>query len=293
MKSFYFTIKSCFFLLLFVLVQPDISHSQTISVTKDISLENIPNESFETPPSNDWVLSGFAGIAPNNHPSNPNPDTPFGDYFLYLSNSGSASQQLTLAKDGCYRVKIWAAQFDAPGNKMTFRIWIDNKEMAEITPGRIYYEEYQSVAFKLSAGAHVIKIEAIASTQIVLLDNVQLENIPCWSDHATWSTNAVPQMTDDAIVPNDKSVVLDINGEITQLDVEGEFLAANNSPLTFDAERIFIKGDDGIWEWGHEATPYEYDGTITLRGYFAQSQTFPDPGSAFLVAKRRCRLGNR
>jgi len=290
MKSFQSYLCFLLFIFCFLLASSDYVHSQQISVVKDIALETIPDESFELTIPNDWIYSGVAGVASNNNPNNPNPDTPFGDSLLFLKNMGSATQTVRLAKDGCYRIKIWAAQLNVPDNEMTFRILINDEEVAEITPDSIVYEEYQSVAIKLKKGYHNLKLEAISLPQIILLDNVQMENIPCWSDTLTWSTNTVPSITDDAIVNNDKSVVLDVDGAITQIDVEGEFLAANNCSLAFDAERILIKNSTGFWQWGQEHTPYENVGIITLRGDFAQSQVFPTPGSAFLAAMNGAKI---
>ena len=285
------TLFRCSLFLLWLFSFP-LQAQQNCSVTASISYENVTNPSFENTPVG-WAFGNIAGVADNSNPAlNGNPDTPFGNKLMYMRGASSAAQFVTTTSDGCFRIKLWGAQYANNVADQTAYIFINGIEMAQFTPVDINYNPYYSVAFTLPAGTHSLILATDVGSDIVLLDNVEFERLPCWSDPNTWSCNTgtTPGTSATVQVPMDKVVVLDEDAMVTEITINGQFLAANNLPLELNAERIMVMGGSALWEWGHENTPYEKRGLITLRGDISQVNVHPDMGSGFIGAMMGAQL---
>ena len=247
---------SCFLLLLLFTYSSKVQ-AQINVMTGSTTYENILQASFENPAL--WTFNGAANAVNN-------PNAPTGNKVLYIRGQGAASQTITLANKGCFRFDIQAAQGSAIGVN-GFRIWVDTLEVLEVEPASTSFAQYYSVAFTLPAGTHTIKIEGIISTAFaVLLDDIQLANLPCWSDPNIWSQNNLPDTRDTAMVASDKIVVLDTNGVCRALHSMGQVLAANNRSVSLLADMIMLMKENALMEWGQVNTPYKENGVITLSG---------------------------
>ncbi|MEM1323846.1 MAG: G8 domain-containing protein [Bacteroidota bacterium] len=224
----------------------------------------IPGNSFEVP--GHWTLGIGAQLQQRG-------TAPAGIQVLSLRGAAVSLQVLHLSNDGCYRFDIMAAQ-EAAGQSNGFRIRIDGTEVLEATPADTLFEHFHSVAFTLSAGTHTINISGInTTTHEVLLDDLHLDKLPCWSKAGNWSQGSVPDLNDIAVIEANDAVVLDTAGISHTIRSFGELLAANNLNLSLEAEMIMIKNDSARMEWGQANTPYEQNGVITLRGNILAADT--------------------
>jgi len=265
-------VASCFLLLL-LLTHSSKVHAQINAMTGAVTYENILQPSFENPAP--WTFSGAAGALNN-------PNAPSGNKVLYIRGQSSASQSITISGKGCFRFDIQAAQAGSTGNN-GFRIWIDTLEVLEIQPPGTGFAQHYSVAFTLEPGTHTIKIEGVVSTAFaVLLDDIQLARLPCWSDQNIWSQGSVPDNADTVMVADDKFLVLDTIATCHSLRSMGQVLAANNLPLSLDANIIMLMKENALMEWGQVNTPYEENGVITLKGNIGLAQA--DLQTAALMA---------
>ncbi len=270
-------------ILLMVWLQTTNLSAQLHTLTGNITAKNIPESSFENPGTTVWTFTGVAGIANNSIPQlSNNPPTPFGNHQAYIVDQGAISQSINVAADSCFRLSIYAARYASPGNTPLFGILVDGELAKLISVDAIDYNQHISVALALDAGTHLISIQGVNG--IVLVDNIQMENIPCWSDSSAWNPVGVPTALEDALIPATKTVVLDGDAIVREATINGSFLAANNRAHTFGAERVMVMGAQALWEWGHEDTPYLERGVITLRGDISQETVHPDMGSGFIGA---------
>ena len=228
-----------------------------------ITLENINEPSFEN--QGNWIFNGSAGLFTT-------PSAPTGNKVLFLRGQSSASQDITIATDGCFRFDIQAALAQYPRFN-GFKILINGMEVLEAEPDSTDFNGYYSVAFTLVAGTHNIQIAGTQNTSFaILLDDINLSRLPCWSDPGVWTQSSVPDLADTVHIRDNGVVVLDEDGLCHSIRSKGQLLAANNEDLNFEADLIMIMEQNGLLEWGQANTPYEESGVVTLKGNIGIAQ---------------------
>ena len=85
-----------------------------------------------------------------------------------------------------------------------------------------------------------------------------------WSDPATWSPGAIPQLNSNVLIPAGKSIVLDISPPaLNRLEIDGTLTVHPDSSISLTAHEVFVGGTFRI---GSEATPYLKRFVLTLTG---------------------------
>jgi G8 domain len=84
-----------------------------------------------------------------------------------------------------------------------------------------------------------------------------------WSDPVTWGGH-VPDPGANVVIPKGKTVVLDGNASVKNLEVEGTLRFDDSKDLELRAESVMVMG--GEFRIGSETTPFTHRATLTLSG---------------------------
>ncbi|MEM9917811.1 MAG: G8 domain-containing protein [Bacteroidota bacterium] len=273
--------KTLLFFLLGIVFTAHPAFGQFNTMTGSVSYQNIPQSDFEG--TGAWQFVGSANTI--NYPN-----APSGNKVLFLRGQGTAYQNIVVSQAGCFRFDIQAAQASTTGNN-SFSIYIEGQEVVEVTPNSTAFNTVHSVAFTLDPGIYVLELKGLLSTPYaVLLDDIQLARLPCWSDASNWSLDSVPGPTDTAFVAMDKLVVLNDSAHCHSIRVMGKFLAANNVDLKLDANMFMVMQQNGLLEWGQAHTPYEIKGVFTLHGNIGLAQAGMQTAALMVMDKAKLQL---
>jgi uncharacterized repeat protein (TIGR01451 family) len=109
------------------------------------------------PVASPWAFVGQAGVSGNGSGfTSGNPNAPQGSQVAFLQNTGSFSEQVTLAA-GNYTVSFSAAQRAAyQSSSQTFQVLVDGVVVGKFTPSGSSYTSLATSAFTVAAGVHTI-----------------------------------------------------------------------------------------------------------------------------------------
>ena len=274
-------------------------NAQTTAVGNVTSLA-VTNHSYELPAlapgafayapgGQHWGYTGSAGVASNNSPFLTTVAAPDGSQALFLQGTGFMQGRINVPALGVYRITLQSAQRKSNGvynlSPQTIRASIDGVQVGEFTPDDINYQTFTTVAVQLTTGNHILKIQGVnpaGGDNTALVDNLILERLPVWSDSTNWNPAQVPGVNDNVSIPAGKTIALDEDADVNQMEIKGVFHATNNLDLDLQARWIMVMDSSAYLEWGQATTPYLETGVITLKG--SDSGPMAMPGTKFIAA---------
>jgi hypothetical protein len=86
-----------------------------------------------------------------------------------------------------------------------------------------------------------------------------------WSDPNTWNNKVVPGVTDIVTIPAGAAVLLDQNVMVKNIIIMGMLVVEPTKNVAIETHSIELMGSTSYLEWGTEANPYQYTGSLTLK----------------------------
>jgi hypothetical protein len=134
------------------------------------------------PPGSSWNFSGTAGISGNGSAFTAgNPNAPQGSQVAFLQGQGAMNQTVQFALPGAYQLQFSAAQGANNGSGAeSLQVFVDGSPVGRFTPAGTGYVTYATVAFDVTAGAHIITLVGVGpgvSHPTALIDALSVENV--------------------------------------------------------------------------------------------------------------------
>jgi hypothetical protein len=248
---------------------------------------DIPAGSFQyTPAGSGWALAGPAAIADNGSAfTNCNPAAPAGTQVLVLQQTASAHQTVNLATAGTYRLSIRVAQRGCSNSAtQAVRLLLNGAVIGLVRPANGNYQTYTTAAYSLAAGSHTLRLEGTDASgdNSAMVDNLQWQLLPRWSQPSTWQGGAVPGSASTATIPAGFAVAMDVaNCTARVININGTLTAPLNLGFGLSTECVHVLSG-GVLEIGQEGVPYFGTGKITLVGNDPNSTICGAMGAKFI-----------